>query len=83
MARTIEQALSEEATKRLFTYDEYEPEPDAPLGTNMTRAEWEQLSPGYRRAITREFAPKVEPPEVAPTLQERKEEIEYAGRKRL
>lgn len=36
-----------------FSYKAPAPADDPPPGTRMTREEWEQLSPGYRREITR------------------------------
>ena len=43
------------------------PEPHAPAGARISDTEWEQLTPGMRRAITQEFArrPAAEPQELA------------------
>jgi len=55
----------------------------APAGLAITQEEWESMSPGMRRAIARDFTPPALPFPPAQTLQERKREVEYAGRKRL
>ena len=86
MARSIEQARSEEATRRFFSFRAEEPEPDAPAELEMAREDWERLSPGMRRTITKTYAPKPEPlPDIDPDqeLRERKAAVEYAGKKRL
>lgn len=45
-------------SKRFFSYTAPEPEKDAPKSTRMTRKEWEQLSPGVRREISRQAKKK-------------------------
>lgn len=63
--RKLEAALSEQLTKSFWTTtpgetDAYPPEK---LRSRMTREQWESLSPGMRREITRQFTPPATPPE--------------------
>jgi hypothetical protein len=83
MSRSINQALSEAATRRFFPCRTAAPEADPPSGTSMSREEWEQLSPGFRREITRQFGPPPAPPEPRYDPRAHKAAVEYAGRKRL
>ena len=73
--------------KGLFPYKgAEETSPLPPEGVRMTQSEWESLTPGYRRAITRDFAPKKMPEVMADEgieRRNRKEDVEYAGSKRL
>lgn len=61
MARSISQALSEDATRRFFHSTAPEPPSGPPEGTCMTQAEWDSLSPGYRREIAHEMARRPDP----------------------
>ena len=81
MTRTINEARSAEATRRFFSYRADEPSTEAPDGTAMSRAEWQSLSPGYRREIMRAFDGQEQAEQVS--FRERKAAVEYAGRKRL
>lgn len=83
MASSINDALSRLATKRFFGFRAEDPAPDPPPGVRMTREEWAQLSPGYRREITRQFAPQHPVPEPKVDPRAYKAAVEYAGRKRL
>ena len=81
--RSIGQAISDAATERFFTYSSEAPDPMPPENCRMSRDEWESLSPGYRRAISREFAPPPPPMPPKQSLDEKRRAVEYAGRKRL
>lgn len=83
MARSINQARSEVATKRFFGFRADEPASDPPSGVRMSREEWAQLLPGYRREITRQFTPPPATPEPKTDPRAHKAAVEYAGRKRL
>ena len=61
MARSIPQAMIEEATRCFFHSTAAEPPSGPPEGTRMTQAEWDSLSPGYRCEIAREMAPRPTP----------------------
>lgn len=52
MKRTINEAISDEATRRYFDYKAPNP-PDPP--ENITDQDWQSLSPGMRREIAREM----------------------------
>lgn len=83
MARSINEARSEEATRRFFGFRAEDPASDPPSGVRMSREEWAQLSPGYRREITRQFTPQHSAPEPQVDPRDHKIAVEYAGRKRL
>jgi hypothetical protein len=89
MGKPFGEWRSEEATRRAATYKVDPPMPHPPEDVDMTVTEWEQLSPGFRRAITREFSPAPEAAkteEATETRRDRKDHrdaIETAAKKRL
>lgn len=58
MAKTINEAIRDEATNRFFSFKAQGPSDNPPHGVNMTAQEWQSLSPGYRREIERHFGGK-------------------------
>lgn len=86
MSRSIPEAISYEASKRFWAYETPETPSDPPDGVNMTSAEWLSLTPGYRREIMRQFAPKQPAQQQIDPVQafkDRKAAVEYEARKRL
>ena len=87
--RSIEEARSYEASRRAFGYQTEDALTDPPPALGWSRADWDSLSPGFKREIERDLRRRGEieglcSPRPAPaSFRERKAEVEYAGRKRL
>jgi hypothetical protein len=84
MGVSIEEALSRECSRRLFTYQTDAPGYSPPPELGWSQADWDSLSPGCQREIERSLRQSLEPkqPETK-SLRQRRHEVEYAGRKRL
>ncbi len=55
MPKTINEAIRDTATDLFFSFKAERPNDAVPPGVNMTKQEWQSLSPGYRREIARQF----------------------------
>lgn len=68
-----------------WTYRAPKPEPQAPAELSWSSDDWNSLSPGMRREITRQYEPALPPTETKTRrqLKDRKAEVERAGRQRL
>jgi len=86
---SIPEAMSIDATRRAASYKSEAPLADPPECLNWTRADWDTLSPGSKRAIERDLRRRgliddlCSPPAKNLTAKEKKVSVEYAGRKRL
>ena len=73
-----------------WTYRVERPEPHAPAELGWSDHDWNSLSPGMRRELTRHYtgkpkvtAPAFEPGQARREQRDRKAAVEYAARKRL
>ncbi len=86
---SIPDAISNEATRRALSYRVEAPLTDPPECLGWSREEWDSLTPGYKREIERDLRHRglipdlCSPPPEKKSFKEIKDEVEYAGKKRL
>lgn len=87
--RSIQGALSYEATRGACGYKTERALTDPPDCLGWSRTDWDALAPGYKREIERDLRRRgliddlCTAPPAPQSLVERRVAVEYAGRKRL